>query len=196
MDENIHGLLLENSPDSILLVDRDGTIQFINKTTPGFKKEEVLGASVYDYFPVHSQDEYRKILNRLFRAGQPGELNLPIRGVNDNITRWFHIRFVAVKDGKEIVSAMLIGTDITERKNMEMQREQLIHQLQAAQAEVKALKDIIPVCASCKKVRDEEGNWHQIEDYITNNTDTHCSTAICSACYTQHYSANGNDKKT
>ena len=49
-------------------------------------------------------------------------------------------------------------------------------------AEVKTLKGFIPICASCKKIRDDEGFWGQVESYITQHTDAQFSHGICPDC--------------
>jgi hypothetical protein len=50
------------------------------------------------------------------------------------------------------------------------------------QAEVNTLRDLLPICANCKKIRDSEGYWHQVEVYIANQTGTKFSHGICQQC--------------
>ena len=59
-----------------------------------------------------------------------------------------------------------ISKDVTERINLEKEREKLIRELQQALAEIKTLKGIIPICCSCKKIRNDSGYWEQIESYM------------------------------
>src|SRR5882724_7581051 len=61
--------------------------------------------------------------------------------------------------------------DITGRKQREAEREKLIAELQAALAQVKTLSGLLPICSSCKKVRDDKGYWNQIESYIRQHSD-------------------------
>ncbi|MCB2171093.1 MAG: hypothetical protein KQI78_25835 [Deltaproteobacteria bacterium] len=72
--------------------------------------------------------------------------------------------------------------DITKRKQIEGDRENLIVQLQKALAEVKTLKGILPICASCKKIRNDEGYWDQIESYISRRSEAEFSHGICPEC--------------
>src|SRR5439155_1248415 len=62
------------------------------------------------------------------------------------------------------------------RHQMEMEREALIHQLQTALAQVKALSGLLPICAECKKVRDDGGYWSQVEAYIEQRTEARFPT--------------------
>nr|WP_321465299.1 response regulator [uncultured Desulfobulbus sp.] len=54
--------------------------------------------------------------------------------------------------------------------------------LEKALNEIKSLKDILPICSYCKKIRDDEGYWKQVEDYISTHTDTRFSHGICPEC--------------
>jgi two-component system, response regulator PdtaR len=69
------------------------------------------------------------------------------------------------------------------RHRMEMEREELIHQLQHALAQVEALSGLLPICAECKKVRDDGGYWSQVEAYIEQRTKARFSHGLCPDCY-------------
>jgi PAS domain S-box-containing protein len=77
--------------------------------------------------------------------------------------------------------------DITERKLLEQDKESVIVELQKALSEVKQLKQFLPICASCKKIRDDEGYWSEIERYIGEHTDTQFSHGICPDCMRKLY---------
>jgi hypothetical protein len=64
----------------------------------------------------------------------------------------------------------------------EQEREQLIAELQQAMMTIKALSGIIPICASCKKIRDEAGDWYPPEVYIRDHTDAEFSHGLCPGC--------------
>lgn len=59
--------------------------------------------------------------------------------------------------------------------------------LKKAMAQIKVLKEFLPICSECKKIRDEEGEWHQLETYISNHCDTRFSHGICPSCVTILY---------
>jgi len=67
------------------------------------------------------------------------------------------------------------------------ERENIIQKLQAALAEVKTLRGIIPICASCKKVRDDKGYWNQIESYVRDHSEAAFSHGICPECAKKLY---------
>lgn len=81
--------------------------------------------------------------------------------------------------------------DITERKTVEAERERLIAELKKAVAEVQALSGLLPICASCKKIRDDSGYWNQLESFIETRATVQFSHGICPEClrtlYPQYY---------
>jgi len=77
--------------------------------------------------------------------------------------------------------------DITERKQIEEEREKLIRELQEALAKVKKLSGLLPICASCKKIRDDKGYWNQIESYVRDHSEAEFSHGICPECMKKLY---------
>ncbi len=79
-------------------------------------------------------------------------------------------------------AGLAVIRDITARKQTEEKKEQLLVELQNALAEVKKLSGFLPICASCKKIRDDKGYWQQIERYISNRSEALFSLSICPDC--------------
>lgn len=77
--------------------------------------------------------------------------------------------------------------DITARRKLENEKEQLIEKLNSALTDVKKLTGFLPICATCKKVRDDKGYWKQIESYIAEHSDTEFSHSICPDCAAKYY---------
>lgn len=67
------------------------------------------------------------------------------------------------------------------------EREKLIGELEQALLEVKRLSGLLPICASCKRIRDEQGGWQQIEDYIATHSEANFSHGICPQCARKLY---------
>lgn len=77
--------------------------------------------------------------------------------------------------------------DITERKEAEEEREKLIEELQDALAKVKTLSGLLPICVSCKKIRDDKGYWNQIEIYVREHSEAEFSHSTCPECVKKLY---------
>jgi CheY-like chemotaxis protein len=62
------------------------------------------------------------------------------------------------------------------------EKEKLVHELQSALATVKTLSGLLPICSSCKKIRDDTGYWNQIESYIRARSEAEFTHSICPNC--------------
>ena len=84
-----------------------------------------------------------------------------------------------------------LQNEIIERKRSERKMEQLIKDLKTALTNVKRLRGLIPICANCKKVRDDEGYWKEVESYIHEHSVAEFTHGICPDCmkklYPQYY---------
>ena len=117
-----------------------------------------------------------------------------VKLVNDEIFwrkdgRSFPVEYTTtpIGEGDKIEGAVVTFRDITERKRAEEERERLIGELKEALAKVKTLSGLIPICASCKKIRDDRGYWNQIESYIHEHSDADFSHGICPDCMKKLY---------
>jgi hypothetical protein len=86
----------------------------------------------------------------------------------------FALAFFSVRRWKEVRNA----------RNVLLQRHK---DLQKALSEIKQLRGIIPICAACKKIRDDEGFWHQVESYVRDHTEAEFSHSICPECMKKLY---------
>ena len=83
--------------------------------------------------------------------------------------------------------AILTNLDITEAKRSEREREELIRSLEEAQRSVKILSGLLPVCANCKRIRNDNGSWQQMESYIRAHSEAEFSHGICPDCMSRLY---------
>jgi PAS domain S-box-containing protein len=89
-------------------------------------------------------------------------------------------------DGK-IIGIVGISRDITDHKLIEAEREKLLGELQEAFARIKILRGLLPICAACKKIRDDKGYWSEVEQYIEKRVDVNFSHSICPECAERLY---------
>ncbi|MDY6990395.1 MAG: PAS domain-containing protein [Thermodesulfobacteriota bacterium] len=83
-------------------------------------------------------------------------------------------------DGREYLIESFL--DIGDRKRAEEEQEKLVKQLRKALADVKTLSGLLPICASCKKIRDDKGYWNQLEVYIRDHSGVEFSHGLCPEC--------------
>ncbi|MHC4143633.1 MAG: PAS domain S-box protein [Planctomycetota bacterium] len=109
--------LIENAPNFIMIVERDGTIQFINRTMPETVPEQTIGRSIYDYIVPDDHDLARQTIEQVFlaRLSNSFEARLDVWGRR----LWFDSQVGILERGREADAVMIIATDITERKEAE-----------------------------------------------------------------------------
>ena len=90
-------------------------------------------------------------------------------------------------NNKLIVVNHNLENEIIERKDAEEEKSRLIIDLQTALAQVKTLSGLIPICSSCKKIRDDKGYWQQVEVYVRNHSEAEFSHSICPDCLRSLY---------
>lgn len=126
------------------------------------------------------------------RGGVEREYRLRDR---DGAYRWILER-VSLRAGDDGATIGSIGSclDITERKRTETEREALVAELQGALATVKTLRGLLPICAWCKKVRDDGGYWSQIEHFLLAHSEAELSHGVCPDC-TERYFPEGSERR-
>jgi PAS domain S-box-containing protein len=121
--------LVKNAPNVIIIVDRDGKIQFINRTVIDASPKEVIGRSVYDFIDPRHHDVVRKTIRRVFETGDGSSYEISGTGP-DGGTSWYATQVGPIKRDGQIVSVTLITMDITERKQMQQKIEEYSQQLE------------------------------------------------------------------
>lgn len=80
-----------------------------------------------------------------------------------------------------------LNEQINIEKKLQQQKNDLIDELQNALSEIKQLSGFIPICASCKNIRDDQGYWKRVEQYITERSEAEFSHGICPDCTKKLY---------
>lgn len=177
----------------LCVLDAAGRVVIINPKGAailGHAIEDIKGKNWFEFFlPERSRDGARKIFARLL-AGEREPLMYYEHLVltKNSEERMVAFSSAAITDAKGTVTGILFsGEDITARKKTEQEREDLIRELQAALEKVKLLSGFLPICSSCKKIRDDSGYWNQIETYIHEHSEAEFSHGICPDCARKIY---------
>ena len=178
--------IFEHSPLAIMYTNADGTITTCNENASrlfGAPEDKLIGFS------------YRSIRDELMRAaiakalsGQISRFEGEYLTVTGNVLTNMSANFSPAFNPDGTVAGVIgIFEDITERRLIEKDRERLIRELQDALSKVKKLSGFLPICASCKRIRDDKGYWNQIESYIRDHSDIDFSHGICPECAQKLY---------
>ena len=76
----------------------------------------------------------------------------------------------------------------SELKRLMVEKESIIVELHEATEKIKILKGFLPICSHCKKIRNDDGYWQQLENYISEHSAAVFSHGICPTCLEEHYS--------
>jgi PAS domain S-box-containing protein len=169
------------SIDLLCFLDFNGHFKRLNpawERTLGFTRKELMSRPFIEF--VHPDDRERTLKQNAQVRGGGQALAFENRyRCKDGSYRW--LRWNAAPDSAEKV-IYSVARDITESKAAEDERGELLRKLQAALAEVRILKEVLPICAYCKRIRDEDNNWDTIEGYISRHTDSRFTHGICPSC--------------
>jgi PAS domain S-box-containing protein len=137
---------------------------------------------------IHGETEtetFRQGRRTFFDTGESWHIEL--RLLRENVPFWASLRAVAARDHDGSSLCRLVVMDISDRKRDSQERELLISELRAALEHVKQLSGLLPICAWCKKVRDDQGYWNAIESYISDHSEAQFTHSVCPDCRDRHF---------
>ena len=174
------------SPDLFCIAGFDGYFKELNpawETTLGYTRQELLASPYLDF--VHPDDRTKTAAEaHKTHSGQQVIVFENRYRCKDGSYRWLLWNSTPVVEAQLAYAA---ARDITDRKRLEEEREKLIIQLQDTLARVKSLEGILPICAHCKRIRDDQGQWQAVEAYVSGHTNADFSHGICPVCLDKHY---------
>lgn len=184
----LYHTILSHLNYGILVVGTDEHIAFVNERfcaqlSLTVSPEEIIGltaeAALMHILPAYEDPPgtLRLIQEMVSRGG-------PVLGVETRLknSREILVDYVPIVVDGQNHGRIWQHRDITERKQIEHERERLNLELQEAQSRIRVLDGLLPICATCKKIRNEQGNWEQMEGYITRRSEAAFSHGICPDC--------------
>ncbi len=175
-------VLIENMRDGVLVLNNDGMLVDINpagQRLAGLSPSLSIGRSVDTL--LSSWPEF------LSACRDERTCEYRINGRGDS-SRYLDVNVIPLMDSsRRSYGRLVILRDITARKRLEAEREELIRSLREALDRVKTLNGLLPICANCKKIRDDRGYWHQVEVYIHEHSGADFSHSLCPECVKNLY---------
>lgn len=180
--DDLKDRFFEIAIDMLCFLDFSGYFRRLNpawERTLGFTIEELTSRPFIEF--VHPEDRERTLeQNRRVRSGERA-LGFENRYLcRDGSFRWFLWNAAPDFEHRVIFS---VARDITARKRAEEENAALVRKLQAALAEVRTLREILPICSYCRRVRDDGDYWESVEAYVSRFTNTRFSHGICPTCF-------------
>ena len=195
LSEELNRAILSSLVEDIAVLDKQGNVIAVNEAWERHADDSgnplhtgvVLGTNYLEVCAWAMEDATAptaKAWNgvRSVQIGQSSQYTLEYPA---GLNRWFLLNVTPLAD--ERGGLVIAHIDITRRKLAEEEREHMIHELQEANTKIKTLRGLLPICASCKKIRDDRGYWNQIEVYIKLHSEADFSHSICPDCAKRLY---------
>jgi PAS domain S-box-containing protein len=154
----------------------------------GHSKEELSGLG-FDRFVEPADLEAHLAAAGEFFEGKRSSFKVEARYLpKTGAPLWGNLTVERIEDSTgQMLFVLAMLEDISERRRAAEEREHMIEELTEALASVKTLRGLIPICASCKKVRDDKGYWSQVEVYVRDRSEAEFSHDICPECMKKLY---------
>jgi PAS domain S-box-containing protein len=178
--------LYDFAPIGYFSLAGDGTIINVNLTGArlvGIERARLLDRHFTSLVSEADRSVFKAFLEKTF-AGKDREVcEVALLRAETN-PLFVRIEVVRCEGQHECRAAVL---DVTDRHQAEAEREQLIQDLRSAMARVKLLSGLLPICANCKKIRNDQGYWKQLEAYIQSHSEATFTHGICPECMHKLY---------
>jgi PAS domain S-box-containing protein len=195
--KNLLQSVLDNMSDAVIVADEKGKIILGNPASTRLHGEAPFGTPPEKWaelFGLYQPDRVTPIpaqnipMMRAIRGEAIDGEEVFVRNHRQNDGRWQLVSGRPLKDEQgQCHGGVLVIRDIDDRKHAEEERGRLIEELRQALASVKTLSGLLPICASCKKIRDDRGYWNQIESYIRDHSEAQFTHGLCPECLARLY---------
>jgi len=190
-----------SAADAIVSIDSRSIIAFWNDAAEkmfGYTRAEIVGQDVAILMPEGYREMHRQGMTRFHQTGESEVVGktVELQGARKDGTEFPLELSISAWNTRETVFFTGIIRDITQRTQTEEERNRLVLELQDALANVQTLRGLLPICASCKKIRDDTGYWNRIESYIETRSEAEFSHSICPDCVKTLYPEYADDEES
>ena len=179
--------LFHNSLDALLIIDdEEGTILETNaaaKNLLRYEHDRLMGQPFISLLPPLPEHATQATIEEIKTFGAVFVQEF-IRADGSTLVMDMTLTMIPWGSGSAILATL---RDVSERVRYEEERERLINELQVALEKIKTLKGLLPICAHCKKIRNDDGYWQQIEVYIHEHSEADFTHGICPDCMKELY---------
>ncbi len=187
--ERHYRILMDESTDPTFSFFPDGTYRYVNKAFAegvGKPVAKIIGYKIWDIFEKNEADKRFAVVKKVFSEGKTVEIEVRVP-LPSGDTYYLTTAKPILDDAGAVETVICTSKNITKRKLAEIALKKEHDKLSKALKEIKTLSGLLPICASCKNIRDDKGYWTQIEGYIQAHSDAQFSHAICPACAKKLY---------
>ncbi len=177
---------LKGAPTVVFNQDRELRYTWINSPVLSWAEQGYLGRTDEEILGGDEGARLSAIKRKVLETGVGSRTETIVTYQGE--PHYFDLTVEPLRDTRgEIVGVTCASSDVTPMKKGAAERDRLILELQDALAQVKVLRGLLPICASCKKIRDDHGEWASLEDYIGERADVNFTHGICPDCAQRLY---------
>lgn len=189
-EKNMYLTVVESLSSPVFFLNSSGIIVYINRAASKLLRLSHTPGSFY-----YNRDDLRINLPQwitcysdTFNNERPNELCFEAIDPDNPDSKSYQGRIASMEDvSGKYSGSVIILSDITDRIEAENKIRSQNNELEHALSDIKRLRGILPICAGCKKIRNDEGYWDQVEIYISEHSDAEFSHGLCPDCVQKLY---------
>jgi PAS domain S-box-containing protein len=174
--------ILESITDGFVALDANSRFVYLNSVAGQLirgPRDEAIGKLFWGEVP-----ELRgSLVEDMFRQVFDKHVAIHFEYLFPLSNRWLELHAYPAQNG----GLTAYFSDVSDRKLAELRLRETLGERDAALNRVRLLSGLLPICAACKRIRDDEGNWRQIESYISQHSQAKFSHGMCPDCGEQYY---------
>jgi len=187
--EKHYRVLLDESMDPTFSFYPDGTYRYVNTAFArgvGRPADQIIGFRIWDIFDRQEADKRFAVVKKVFAEGRIVEFEVRVPLPDHDTYYLTTAKPIFGQDGM-VETVICTSKNITKRKIAEMALTEERDKLMRALEEIRELSGLLPICASCKSVRDDQGYWSKIETYLSKHANVELTHSLCPTCYEELY---------
>jgi PAS domain S-box-containing protein len=159
--------LLGMLPDLVVLVAVDRRIRYLNRGAEGYEPHDLVGHDFLNFVEPSFRQAQAEMFDKVIGSGEPASDEILVLGAG-GVPEWHEGSMVPVIRDGAVTDVAIVTKNITARRS--------------AEEEAKALRALIPVCSWCRRIRDDQGYWQEIEAYVAQQSGSLVTHGMCADC--------------
>ena len=184
VDVSTHGLFESHASDFLSIHAQDGTYLFASRSARrlfGYEPSDLVGRSAYDF--IHPDDLARIAATHVTQYEPDALVTIEYRMRKpDGSYVWVETSTSTSRSAAGLEQIVSVTRDVSERHAHVEAQSKLITELEQRIEQVRVLTGLLPICAWCKSIRDDDGYWHEVDEYLSAHTRVDFTHGVCPNC--------------
>ncbi len=179
----------ENANDLMQSITPEARFRWVNRAwlqTLRYDEKQIANMTVFDIIHPDELEHCQNLFNKVMSGEDVGRITTAFVTKDGNkiiVEGEINCEF---DQGKPIYTRAIFR-NITDRKKLEEERDRFIQELAQSLAKIETLSGLIPICAWCKKIRNDKGYWQAVEQYISEHSRAEFTHGMCPGCEKKYF---------